>query len=173
MTRATIKRVGTILFFAESLWSVILYIQSLFTGSLKVIGSVEIHPPIFLLLVILGFGIIIAINYEWILKKLPSQKFRAYSPIIDECLKKATQQCGMTIIYENSLVQQLSPHIYSAFTGLSLELKYLCVKCPAINKNDENYLSVWFEYLVKLAPYAKHGDLRRARKINIPSESDK
>ena len=57
-------------------------------------------------------------------------------------------------------------------TGLYPELIYLRVKCPAIDKNDENYLSVRFEYFVEWAPDARHGDLRKARYINIPSESD-
>ena len=47
-------------------------------------------------------------------------------------------------------------------TELYPELIYLRVKCPAIDKNDENYLSVRFEYLVEWAPDARHGNKHKA-----------
>ena len=173
MIKTTIKKWATFLSIVEVLWSVFGYFQALLTGPLKLIGPLEIHPPIFLLLAMLGFGFVIAINWKWIQKKLPSQKFRALSPKIDECLDVATLQRSKLIIYKDLKNSPPPPNVYNKLKGLSLELQILRIKSPVINQSDADYLGVWFDFLIELAHHARHGDLRRAREINIPTVPDK
>ena len=159
----TAKRWWTILLSIPSIWAVIQYVRSFILGSVKIIGTMEFHPPFFLLLAMLCFAVIIAINYSWISQKLKTDRQRFYECYFE--IRAMREVCIMHLHPDRGIkfFVPLSKMYANAFeiSGLLVELG---IKCPDINPNHKDFVLMWFNFVARLVPLARNKDLKSAQR---------
>ena len=166
---ATAKKWWNVFVTAESVWAVTEFGQASFSGSLKVIGGMQLHPPFFLLLAMLGAGGIIGLNFSWISSKLKTKRARfgeLYKGIVELRDRYGTQLSSNNY---DGVDRKPESAVYAETVEISDTLRRLEVEYPDISQDDRDFVAVWFDFLVRLAPLAHHKDIAAARAASTGS----
>ena len=166
------KRLGNFIAGASTIWSLVLWVQSSFVGSTTVIGNVEIHPPAYLLLWMLGSAILIGLNYElfhpWVSDKFKSQasRFCELSEQIDEFIPPLVEAVRIDQFKDaGGTSYQLNVANRPLAIELTTRLEPLGITMPRSNDSTK----VWLEHMSRLAPLARTRNIRAARTLKPPS----
>ena len=62
-------------------------------------------------------------------------------------------------------LQKLSWQYHAETVKISDALRRLEIEYPDISQDDRDFVSLWFDFLVRLAPLAQHKDIAEARRV--------
>ena len=164
------KRIGWLAgFLGIDAWAVIMFIWSLRSGPQNVIGMLDIHPPVFLLLACLGVsftcGFIVVRSWSTVRLLSPSNRFHDLAGHLDDVAK--------TLVSEKR--SNAGDYFDGVETGqkarvLVRRLEKLSIKCPEHSRDISP--RQWCVFFLKLKVLAEYGDIRVARAVRIGPESD-
>ena len=140
----------------------------------------ELHPPFFFIIFMVGIAIIVGLNYSWISAwigpKLKTDRQRFY-----ECYPEilAMRQACAIHFHSDRVVRNLVqlPLFYANVIEIGSKLTKLGIECPSVSPNNEDFVLKWFNFVVALVPLVKNKDLESAQgclgKLNQLEKEDK
>ena len=113
-----------------SAWVVVVWVQSLLAGSIKIVGALELHPPFFLLLVMLSIGVVIALNYSWVSTKLRTRR-RRFQMLHPKLIAVLNEKDSLLSNFDNTgLLKRVR------LNSLLISLRKLDVECPELDDDE-------------------------------------
>ena len=121
----------------------------------------EFHPPFYMLLMMLGLGGIVHVNYSWISSELRTKRnrFGRCQPQVDRCLALAKQR-----MQPQDISSQFSTDLdlFVACSDLATTLDELGVPYPDVGPSNQIVVAQWFYFLVRISSLSKSRDLKSA-----------
>ena len=148
-------------------WTVIHFLRSLRSSApVKVIGSVDLHPPFFLLLVCIAIPVSVGVSaglfWSQLRRVSPRNRFHDLAPDI-RALNNAADDAGadywLALSGQGRTIERL-------FT-LGQRLNKLGIPTPRAGDHE-----AWMMWLPMLAAYAETRNLRAARTIPLPNSTE-
>ena len=161
----TAKKWWNLFVTAESVWAIFEFGRTSISGPIKIIGCMQLHPSFFLLLAMLGAGGIIGLNFSWI-----SSTFKTKRARFGELYKGIVELRGLygTQLSSNNydgVGRKPGSALYAETVEISDALRRLGIEYPDISQDDRDFVSMWFDFLCKLAPLAQHKDIAKASRV--------
>ena len=141
----------------------ILGIVSASSGGLALFNDIYVRWPVFVMASAVPFGIAIAVVWPWLNRRRASVRFQDAYGLIDGC---------RALIAENMSPLGLHNHhlVFAYTVQLSVLLHSLRISVPVADPNDrDHYNLLWFNFLVRMAAFARAGRIEEARKCELPT----
>ena len=151
----------------KTICSGLLWARSLLYGSIKIIGDMELHPPFFFIIFMLGGAIIVGLNYSWISAwigpklKTDRQRFYEYHRNLLKCQKALI----FSLHSERVVRMQVEfPQLLANAIDNKTVLNRFGIECPSLDLPGNEFSAKWLMFISAMVSLSELRDLKSAQR---------